>query len=176
MLILLLLLTVAPAQPPSRPIVVVETSKGTIEFELFSEEAPKSVAHVMALVKQAFYDGQRVHRALPDFLVQWGDPLSRDLSKRDLWGRHTGAGSGKPIGVGEVSKKRRHLRGTVGLAHTGDPRGADSQLYITLTPQPRLDKEHTIIGQVVAGDDVLSALVEGDEIRRVSLKEALSPF
>lgn len=176
MLILLLILSIASAQPPSRPIVVVETSKGTIEFELYPEEAPKSVAHVMALVKQGFYDGQRIHRALPDFLVQWGDPLSRDLSKRDLWGRHPAAGSGKPIGVGEVSKKRRHLRGTVGLAHTGDPRGADSQIYITLTPQPRLDKEHTIIGQLVAGDDVLSALVEGDEIRKVSLKEASAPF
>jgi cyclophilin family peptidyl-prolyl cis-trans isomerase len=162
-------------QPADRPVLVVETARGTIEIELFPEDAPKSVAHVLELVNRAFYDGQRIHRALPEFLVQWGDPLSRDLDQRDLWGRHPGAGSGQPIGLGEVSKKRRHLRGSVGLAHTGDPRGADSQIYITLSPQPRLDQEHTIIGQVVAGDEVPDRLKEGDVIRTVSVKAAKAP-
>ena len=60
------------------PVIVVETTKGTFAFETYPREAPKTVAHVVALVRRGFYDGQRVHRAVPGFLVQWGDPRSRD--------------------------------------------------------------------------------------------------
>src|SRR5438552_3211376 len=56
------------------PVIVVETTRGTFEFETYPEEAPKTVAHIVDLVKHGFYNGQRVHRALPGFLVQWGDP------------------------------------------------------------------------------------------------------
>src|SRR5215207_5552208 len=90
------------------PIIVVETTKGTFEIETYSDDAPKTVAHIVALVKQGFYDGQRIHRAIPGFLVQWGDPRSRDTGQQADWGRGPAASSGTPVGVAEISSKRLH--------------------------------------------------------------------
>ena len=78
------------------PVIVVETSRGTFSVETFPGDAPLTVAHVVALVKSGFYDGQRVHRAIAGFVVQFGDPQTRDMSARALWGRGAAAGSGKP--------------------------------------------------------------------------------
>jgi len=100
-------------------------------------------------------------------LVQFGDPLTRDMSKRDYWGS---GGSGKSIGVAEMSPKRKHLVGAVSLAHSGDPRGADSQMFIMLIPQPKYDKDYTVIGRVISGMDVVQKLQETDIIRRVTVK------
>ena len=104
---------------PAAPVIVVDTTKGTFEVETYPDEAPKTVAHIVDLVKRGFYDGQRVHRALPGFVVQWGDPRSRDLGSEPDWGRGAAASSGKPIGVAEISKKRLHTKGAVGVAHAG---------------------------------------------------------
>src|SRR4029077_7789604 len=90
-------------------IIVVETTKGTFAFETYPREAPKTVAHVVALVRRGFYDGQRIHRAVPGFLVQWGDPRSRDTEKEADWGRGPEATSGQRIGAAEISKKRLHV-------------------------------------------------------------------
>ena len=99
------------------PVIVVETSKGTFAFETYPREAPKTVAHIVALVRRGFYDGQRVHRAIPGFLAQWGDPRSRDPEKEADWGRGSEASSGEPIGTAEISKKRLHAAGAVAMAH-----------------------------------------------------------
>jgi cyclophilin family peptidyl-prolyl cis-trans isomerase len=155
----------APAQ--SAPEIVVETSKGTFSFETFPKEAPRSVAHVTALVTSGFYDGQRIHRKVEGFVVQFGDPQSRDLSKKALWGRGQGAGSGKPVGVGEIHAKRIHRRGAVAMAHPGNPANADSQLYVTLANRKDLDGQYAVIGQIVSGEEVVSALEVGDLIMRV---------
>ena len=163
----------AGAQPAPRvvnPVVIVETARGQLTIELFAAEAPVSVAHVVALIKQRFYDGVRVHRALPGFLVQFGDPQSRDDSKRAVWGRGSEAASGKPVGVAEISAKRLHGVGTVGLSHLGDPARADSQLYITLAPRRDLDTRYAIVGQVIEGADTLPAFQVGDEITRAYLR------
>src|SRR6266550_5934148 len=101
----------APVRTRPIPVIVVDTSKGTFAFETFPNEAPKTVAHIVALAQRGFYDGQRVHRALPGFLVQFGDPQTRDVSQRDRWGRGAAASSGTPIGVGEITKKRPHQEG-----------------------------------------------------------------
>lgn len=153
------------------PVIVVETSKGTFEIETYPAEAPKTVAHVVALVKAGFYDSQRVHRALPGFLVQWGDPRSRDTSLEADWGRGAAASSGKPIGVPEISKKRQHTGGAVAMAHQGIPGRADSQMYVTLADRPDLNGKYTVFGQVVAGDDVPARLERSDVITKVSVKE-----
>lgn len=151
------------------PTIAIETDKGVIEFETYPDDAPKSVAHVVALVEQGFYDGQRIQRAEPGFVVQFGDPQSRDLDKRARWGRGPGDGSGTPIGVAEFSMRRQHVRGAVGMAHAGDPMQADSQIYITLAPHPQLDGLFVVVGQVVRGDDVLERLERGEVIRRVTV-------
>jgi cyclophilin family peptidyl-prolyl cis-trans isomerase len=90
------------------------------------------------------------------------------MTKRDRWGS---GGSGRDIGVAEPSPKRLHTLGAVALAHAGDPRKADSQMYITLRPVPRLDGDYTVFGQVVAGMDVVRKLQINDVIRRATVKE-----
>ena len=155
---------------PAGPVIVVETTKGTFEFETYPVEAPKTVAHIVDLVTHGFYDGQRVHRALPGFLVQWGDPRSRDLSREADWGRGADASSGKPIGVSELRGKRLHTRGAVAMAHQGNPALADSQIYVTLANRPDLNHRYTVFGHITAGGDVPPRLEPGDLIRKMFVK------
>jgi cyclophilin family peptidyl-prolyl cis-trans isomerase len=153
--------------PGAGPLIVVETVKGSFTFETYPNEAPKSVEHILALVKRNFYNGMRIHRQIPGFIAQFGDPLSRDLSKQESWG--TG-GSFNIVGVGESNPKRTHVTGAVAMAYPGkDARQADSQMYIMLAPRHSLDGDYTVIGQVIAGMDVVQKLVKGDIIRRVSV-------
>jgi peptidylprolyl isomerase len=160
-----------PPRPPKPiPVIVVETSNGTFAFETFPNEAPKTVAHIVALVQKGFYDGQRVHRALAGFIVQFGDPQTRDLALRDHWGRGDAASSGSPIGLAEISKRRLHQAGAVGIAHMGNPARGDSQIYITLAPRRDLDGHYAVFGRVIEGADVPARLQVGDEIRRVYVR------
>jgi peptidyl-prolyl cis-trans isomerase B (cyclophilin B) len=152
------------------PVLVVETAKGTFSIETFPQEAPRTVAHIVELAQQHFYDGQRVHRSIPGFVIQFGDPQSRDLSKRPLWGRGAAAASGKPIDAAEISRKRPHVAGAVGVAHSGDPKKADSQIYVTLKVRPDLDGQYAVFGQVVEGADVPAMLEIGDVVTRVSVR------
>jgi len=160
-----------PVAQPLGPVVVVETSKGTFEFETYPNDAPKTVAHVLDLVRQGFYDGQRVHRASPGFVVQWGDPRSRDPERESDWGRGPEASSGKPLGAAEMPKKRLHTRGAVAMAHPGIPAQGDSQIYVTLGDRPELNGRYTVFGHVTAGDEVPARLEQGDLIRRMYVRE-----
>ena len=156
---------------PAWPVIVVKTVKGTFELETYPADAPRTVAQIVDLVKRGFYDGQRIHRALPGFLVQWGDPRSRDLSREADWGRGPDASSGHPVGASELRRKRLHTRGAVAMAHQGNPALADSQIYVTLEARPDLDNRYTVFGHITAGDDVPARLERGDLIRRMYLKE-----
>jgi cyclophilin family peptidyl-prolyl cis-trans isomerase len=159
----------SPVQPSpgAGPVVVVETTKGTFEFETYPNEAPRTVEHILALVKRNFYNGLRFHRVEPGFVVQVGDPNSRDYTKRNLWG--TG-GSGKPVGLAELSRKRLHVRGAVAMAHSGNPAQADAQFYVTLSAVPRLDGKYVVFGRVINGMDVVAKIAVGDVIRKASVK------
>jgi peptidyl-prolyl cis-trans isomerase B (cyclophilin B) len=154
--------------PGAGPVVVLETAKGTIEFETYPEDAPKTVAAILDLVKKGFYNGLRFHRAEANFLIQIGDPKSRDMSLREWWGRY---GSGKPIGVAEITKKRRHVKGAVGMAHTGLAKDADSQFYITLRPAPDLDAKFAVFGRVIKGLDVAAKIQKADVLKKASVRE-----
>ncbi|HEX7139071.1 MAG TPA: peptidylprolyl isomerase [Vicinamibacterales bacterium] len=166
-----LLAAIAAAQPSANPVVVVETTKGTFAFETYPADAPKTVAHVLALVRKGFYDGQRVHRAVPGFVVQWGDPRSADPEQEADWGRGPDASSGEPIGVSEISRKHLHTAGAVGISHQGLPARADSQIYVTLAARPDLNGKYAVFGHVVEGADVPGRLVRGDVIRRIYVRE-----
>jgi cyclophilin family peptidyl-prolyl cis-trans isomerase len=156
--------------PGAGPVIVFETAaNGSFEVETYPNEAPKTVAHILALVKRNFYNGQRFHRVVPGFVVQWGDPTSRDVTKKDRWG--TG-GSGKPIGAAEMNPTRTHRLGAVAMAHAGDPKLADSQMYVALAPVPRLDGGYTVFGQVISGMDVVQKIQAGDVLRRATVKGA----
>jgi cyclophilin family peptidyl-prolyl cis-trans isomerase len=167
----LALITVAAQQtsPGAGPVIVLETVKGTIEFETYPEEAPKTVARIVELVNKGFYNGLRFHRADAGFVVQIGDPVSRDMSRMDWWGRQ---GSGKPIGVAEITKKRKNGVGAVGMGHSGDPKLADSQFYITRRAAPELDGKYTVFGRVLKGMDVVNKIQKGDVLKRAYVKDA----
>ena len=154
--------------PGAGPVIVLETAKGTIEFETYPEEAPKTVARIVELVKKNFYNGLRFHRADPNFVIQIGDPVTRDMSRQAWWGRQ---GSGKPIGVGEMTKKRRNVTGAVSMAHGGTATAADSQFYILRRNAPELDGKHAVFGKVLKGMDVVAKIQRGDVLKRAYVKE-----
>jgi peptidyl-prolyl cis-trans isomerase B (cyclophilin B) len=167
-----LLAGAAPASAQDAgPVVVVETSAGTFAFETFPDEAPRTVAHVLQLVRSGFYNGQRVHRALPGFVIQWGDPQTKSLEKSADWGRGDAASSGSPVGVAEIGKKRLHVKGAVGMAHMGDPAKADSQIYVTLAIRPDLNGHYTVFGRLIAGIEVPERIQKGDQITRMYVRE-----
>lgn len=157
------------AQKPAAPsglMLLMDTAKGAIQIQLFTADAPKSIEHILGLVKTNFYRGFRIHRVNRD-IVQWGDPMSRDMSKKDYWGS---GGSGKSIGVAEFSKKRSHQRGAVSLAHSGKAEFADSQLFIVKAATPSYDGVHVIVGQVTSGMDVVDRLAVADVIKNITVK------
>ena len=147
---------IAPWKGPA-PHVIIETDRGKLTLELFPGAAPKTVARFLTLVQKGFYNGLTFHRVVPKFLIQGGDPA----------GDGTG-GSGKSISA-EFNEKK-HMIGTVGMAHTKDSDSADSQFYICLEPQPFLNGKYTVFGQVVEGLDVLPKIQEGDVMRKVTLQ------
>lgn len=155
--------------PGAGPVIVLETVKGVIEIETYPEEAPKTVAVVLQLIRKNFYNGLRFHRAEPKFLIQVGDPQSRNPQTVDWWGRQ---GSGKPIGASEITKKRRNVRGAVGIAYAGsDPRMAESQFYILRRNDPTLDARYTVFGAVIKGMEVVDKIEKGDMLKRASVRE-----
>ncbi len=161
----------AQRSPGAGPVVVFETVKGTFEVETYPNEAPKSVEHFLTLVKRNFYNGLRVHRMVPGFVVQFGDPTTRDMTRRDDWGSR---GSGKAIGVAEISPKRPHKLGAIALAHAGDPRQGDSQIYICINADAarydQIDGDFTVFAQVISGIDIVRQLKETDVIRRATVR------
>jgi cyclophilin family peptidyl-prolyl cis-trans isomerase len=159
----------AKPSPGAGPIIVFETVKGTFEMETYPKDAPKSVEHILTLVRRNFYNGLRVHRMAPGFVVQFGDPQTRDMTKQESWGTR---GSGRNIGVAEI--KRPHKLGAVALAHRGDPREGDSQMYICLSGPARyaaIEGDFTVFAQVISGMDVVQKLQEKDVIRRATVRE-----
>jgi peptidylprolyl isomerase/peptidyl-prolyl cis-trans isomerase B (cyclophilin B) len=143
----------------SFPLVTMETDKGTIEFILYPDTAPNTVANFISLAKKGFYDGLTFHRVVADFMIQGGDP--------------NGDGSGGPgYRIKAEFNGRQHLEGTVAMARADDPDSAGSQFYICLTPQPSLDGKYTVFGQVTNGLSVVHAIQQGDKILKVTLIRA----
>ena len=154
------------------PVVVLTTVKGVIEIETFPSEAPKSVERFVDLAKHGLYRGTRFHWVQPG-VAQGGDPQSRDMTKRDDWGR---GGSGPlfrtvPIGVAEVVK-RQFDRGIVGLAYrTGQkPADADCQFFILKIANPALNGKYAAIGRVTKGMAVVDKIEVADMIKDVTVR------
>lgn len=159
----------APAAQPAagkRLYAVVETNKGKIVFELYPHKAPKTVASFVSLAGQSFYNGIKWHRVEPGFVIQGGDPLSKDDDpKNDGLG---GPGYNVEAEFNDVP----HIPGTVAMARAkNDPNSAGSQFYICLDSQPTLDGNYTVFGQVVEGMDVVEQIQVGDLMNRVYTEE-----
>jgi len=139
------------------PVVTIEMEKGgKIVFEMYPDSAPKTVAQITALIQKGFYNGLTFHRVVPGFVIQGGDPN----------GNGSG-GSGKNIPA--EFNSRKHLKGTVAMARAQDPNSADSQFYICLGPQPFLDNQYTVFGQVTEGQDVVDKVKVGDVMKKVTV-------
>jgi cyclophilin family peptidyl-prolyl cis-trans isomerase len=154
------------------PVLVVETAKGNFEITTYTEDAPKSLAHVMELVNQkTFYQGQRILWAQAN-AVGFGDPNSKNMTKKDLWG--TG-GSGNAVGVAETSK-RKFDKGLVVLYYQKGypPKTADSQIMILkqANNSPEVEGKYAVLGKVTSGMDVVDKLEMTDVIRKFYVKEA----
>ena len=156
--------------PGAGPVIVLETAKGTIEFETYPDEAPKTVAQIVGLVKRNFYTGLRFHRAEASLgAVQIGDPQTRNMLMKEYWGR---AASGKPIGVAEITKKRKHVRGAVAMAYPGtDPKSADSQFFIDTKAHPEWDGKYAVFGKVIKGIEVVDKIQVADLVKKATVKE-----
>jgi cyclophilin family peptidyl-prolyl cis-trans isomerase/HEAT repeat protein len=139
--------------PPYSPHVFIETAKGTIEIELAVLDAPQTCQNFIALARKGFFNGLQIHRVVPNFVVQDGDPR--------------GDGSGGPgYTIRDELNERPYLRGTVGMALEWADTGG-SQFFITHSPQPHLDAKYTAFGTVVQGMDVVDRLQQLDTIERV---------
>lgn len=152
-----------------------ETAKGPFTIVTFPREAPKTVAQIVRLVKAGFYDGLAVHRTVPGFVVQLGDPGTRTTPAADpKIGR---GGSGQAVPPEFEGQTVRHLAGTVALARGKDPASGDSQFYITLQDAPHLDEAYTVFGQVTKGMDAVRQLAVGDRIAKafVALEDPAQP-
>ena len=160
------------AKAGTTPVFRIETAKGVMVVETYPMDAPKSFEHILALVKKGFYNNQAVHRVVPGQAVQFGDPQSRNMMLVDSWGRGPGSGSGSIIGVSEVSKTRKHVRGTLSIANSGSPAVGDSQMFIGLRAVPKWDGHYTIIGQVTSGMEVADKLARGDKIKSITVTGA----
>src|SRR6266513_3779974 len=143
--------------PPSMTIdpnkqysATLKTSRGEIVCDLFAKDAPKTVNNFVFLAREKFYDGTLFNRVIPNFMVQGGDP--------------TGTGSGGPGYKFEDELRNnplKHETGVISMANAGANTNG-SQFFITHSPQPHLNGKHTVFGKVIAGQDVVNAIRQGD--------------
>ena len=146
--------------PTFSPHIFIETAKGTIEVELAVLDAPQTTSNFMALARKGFFNGLQVHRVVPNFVMQDGDPR--------------GDGEGGPgYSIRDELNDRPYLRGTVGMALSGPDTGG-SQFFITHSPQPHLDAKYTVFGQVVNGMEVVDRMQQGDTIQRIRVWDGKS--
>jgi peptidyl-prolyl cis-trans isomerase B (cyclophilin B) len=140
----------------------ITTSKGTIVAELFDQEVPNTVQNFEKLANSQFYDGTRFHRVIANFMIQGGDPLSKDPNNPRVG---TG-GPGYKIKCETHLNTHKHTIGTLSMAHAGKDTGG-SQFFITHSPQPHLDRVHTVFGQVTEGMDVVNQIKQNDVITSI---------
>jgi peptidyl-prolyl cis-trans isomerase B (cyclophilin B) len=139
----------------SKTKAIIETKFGNIELKFFPEDAPNHVNNFIELAKKGFYDGTTFHRVIPGFMIQGGDPITKDANKpRALHG--TG---GPEHTVKAEFNKISHKRGTLSMARSMDPNSAGSQFFICVADTPHLDGQYTVFGEVVSNKDVLDKIV-----------------
>ena len=138
-------------------LAIVETDKGNMEIELYPKHAPKTVNNFVFLTKEGFYDGVTFHRVISDFMIQGGDP--------------TGTGQGGPGYQFEDEVKGnplKHEACVISMANAG-PNTNGSQFFITHSPQPHLDGNHTVFGKVIAGQEIVNAIRQDDRMLKVEI-------
>lgn len=143
-----------------------ETNKGTIVAELYDKDAPNTVANFEKLANSKFYDGVKFHRVIPDFVVQGGDPLSRDLPAGDP--KIGTGGPGYKIKCETAGNPRKHEVGALSMAHAGKDTGG-SQFFMVLSEANtrHLNGVHTVFGKITKGLDVMQKIEKNDVMNSV---------
>ena len=144
-------------------VAVVETSKGQLVIEFWPDVAPKTVENFKKLAKSGFYDGTAFHRIIAGFMAQGGDPLTKDLTKEELWG------TGDPgYKIKAEFNDRKHERGVISMARSASPDSAGSQFFLMLGAAPHLDGQYTGFGKVIKGEDVLEKIEQVKVVRNAN--------
>ena len=143
-----------PVAEGKAPRAIITTKFGQMELVFFPELAPKHVESFLKLAKKGFYNGTIFHRVIPGFMIQGGDPNTKDPSKRQLYG--TG---GPGYNVPAEFNRLRHERGIVSMARSADPNSAGSQFFIVVDKASFLDGQYTVFGEVVKGMEVADKIV-----------------
>ncbi len=145
---------------PARTLAVFHTSQGEITIRFFFDRAPNHVRNFINLCASGFYNGTLFHRVVPLFVVQGGDPLTKDKAAANFWG--TGGNRdarGNPITLKAEFNDITHRRGIVSMARAqSDPESGSSQFFIVLKDSPFLDRQFTVFGEVVKGMDVVDRI------------------
>lgn len=158
-------------------VAVIETSRGTVRVRLDGAGAPIHVANFCELAQRGFYDGLKFHRYVPGFVIQGGDPNTRDMTAEQVAAGEMGPqgrpGTGGPgyciRGEFATNPNNSHEDGALAMARSMDPDSAGSQFYFCLGPQHGLDSGYTVFGQTLEGLDVIAQLRAGDEIVHVDI-------
>ena len=132
---------------------IIKTGFGNIKFSLVSDIAPETVRNFSQLAKSGFYDGTLFHRIIPGFMIQGGDPNTKNPDK-STWGQ-----GGPGYNLKAEFNSRSHLRGIVSMARTNDPDSAGSQFFIVTSDSTFLDRQYTVFGEVVDGMEVADKIV-----------------
>ena len=137
----------------SNEVAIIKTSAGEMTVEFWSDVAPKTVENFKTLAKKGFYDGTAFHRIIKGFMIQGGDPLTKDPTAEARWG------TGDPgYKIKAEFNDRPHVKGVLSMARSANPDSAGSQFFIVLDAAPHLDKKYTAFGKVTKGIDVLEAI------------------
>ena len=133
--------------------VTIKTNFGSIKFTLLPELAPETVRNFSKLAKDVFYNGTLFHRVIPGFMIQGGDPNTKNPDK-SMWGQ-----GGPGYNLKAEFNSRSHLRGIVSMARAADPDSAGSQFFIVTSDSTFLDKQYTVFGEVTEGMEVVDKIV-----------------
>jgi cyclophilin family peptidyl-prolyl cis-trans isomerase len=132
---------------------IIATKFGDIKVEFYPEQAPNTVENFRKLANRGFYDGLIFHRIVPNFVIQGGDPNTRDMNNRSRWG--TG---GPGWNIKAEFNKNKHIRGTLSMARSQDPDSAGSQFFIVLKDSNFLDGQYTVFGRVISGMEIVDKI------------------
>ncbi len=139
---------------------VIETKFGNIELKFFPDVAPGHVNNFVELAKKGFYDGTTFHRVIPGFMIQGGDPNTKNPDR-------TKHGMGNPgYTIKAEFNNKRHTRGILSMARAQDPDSAGSQFFICVANAPSLDGKYSVFGEVTSGMDVVDKIVNQPRDRR----------
>src|SRR6478735_439305 len=141
------------AMSEQKEVAVIKTSEGEMVAEFWPDVAPKTVENFKKLAQSGFYDGTAFHRVIKGFMIQGGDPLTKDDSKQSMWGTG-GPGWKVPAEFNEKS----HVRGVLSAARSQDPNSAGSQFLICHDKATFLDRQYTAFGKLIKGDEVLEKI------------------